>query len=80
VLAEIKRPHRIGDRQIELSGSIGIATFPDAGTDTEALLRHADQAMYRAKRYGRDNSQLFETAMASERVERSTVEARLPLE
>ncbi|MDX5300411.1 MAG: EAL domain-containing protein, partial [Gammaproteobacteria bacterium] len=39
--------------------SIGVARFPDDGTDPETLLRHADLAMYAAKNGGRNNFQYF---------------------
>jgi diguanylate cyclase (GGDEF)-like protein len=34
--------------------SLGVATFPDHGSDRDALIAHADQALYRAKRGGRN--------------------------
>ena len=40
----------IDGHEIGSSGSIGIAVFPPDGQDTESLLRHADIAMYAAKR------------------------------
>jgi diguanylate cyclase (GGDEF)-like protein len=39
----------IGPVQVVASASIGIAVYPDDGTDPEALLAHADQDMYRVK-------------------------------
>ncbi|MCI5150088.1 MAG: diguanylate cyclase [Candidatus Electrothrix sp. MAN1_4] len=36
--------------------SVGIALYPDHGTDTETLLQHADNAMYAAKRLGKGQS------------------------
>lgn len=41
-------------RSITLTVSAGIAYHPDHGTEGKALLREADQALYRAKRAGRD--------------------------
>jgi diguanylate cyclase (GGDEF)-like protein len=44
----------------EVTMSIGIALYPNSGTSSEALLRRADQALYHAKRQGRDQVQLAE--------------------
>ena len=43
----------IAGRRLSLAASIGISMFPDAGDDATTLLRHADVAMYAAKRHGR---------------------------
>lgn len=40
--------------RLRLTISAGIALFPDHGTDAKSLLRAADQALYAAKRRGRD--------------------------
>lgn len=53
ILAEIRRPCTIGGRRLQVSGSIGIAIFPQDGRSAETLLKHADQAMYTAKVAGR---------------------------
>lgn len=41
-----------------LTLSAGVASFPDHGPDSEALLRHADAALYSAKRLGRNRVEL----------------------
>ncbi len=43
-------PFLVEDQSLQLGGSVGIALCPDHGTDARALLRHADVAMYVAKR------------------------------
>jgi diguanylate cyclase (GGDEF)-like protein len=48
--AALARPFEIGGVAIELGGAIGIALQPDHGDDVSTLLRHADVAMYEAKR------------------------------
>jgi diguanylate cyclase (GGDEF)-like protein len=50
ILAALEQPFAIGDRSIQASASIGIAVYPDHGQDTPTPLRHADVAMYIAKR------------------------------
>ncbi len=52
-IAEALKPRfRIMGQPISVSASIGVAVYPDHGQDANALLRHADQAMYRAKASG----------------------------
>ena len=43
-----------------VSASIGIALFPQDGTDPDTLLRHADQAMYVAKQSGKNRYSMFD--------------------
>ena len=51
----LSMPFLISELQLEISASIGIAIFPDAGDSVESLLRVADEAMYRAKQRGKKN-------------------------
>ena len=46
----IAEPVPIGDQLVTVGLSTGIAVYPDHGGDGKSLLRHADEAMYRAKR------------------------------
>jgi len=43
-----------GKSMNQFSGSFGIAVFPENGSTSEALLKAADEALYRAKQAGRD--------------------------
>ncbi len=52
LLAAMKTPIAIDDFEIEVAASIGIAIYPDHGTDAAVLWRDADTAMYRAKKSG----------------------------
>jgi diguanylate cyclase (GGDEF)-like protein len=45
-----------------LTATVGVAMYPDAGTDPESLLRAADVALYRAKAAGRDGVMVAEPA------------------
>ncbi len=61
ILAALDAPYRLGEHELRLTASIGVAIFPDDATDGDALLRCADVAMYRAKDEGRNNFRLFAT-------------------
>ncbi|HWC88582.1 MAG TPA: response regulator [Pirellulales bacterium] len=45
---------RLGDRPLMITISVGVASFPGDAEDGAALLARADEAMYRAKRGGRN--------------------------
>lgn len=64
VLDSIREPVAIGDRQVCVSGSIGIAVFPGDGEDLETLVRHADTAMYQTKHNSRDGYCFFDHKIA----------------
>lgn len=50
----LARPFRIGDHGIRISGSLGIALYPEDGGEAEALIQCADHRMYLAKQQGRN--------------------------
>jgi len=51
--AALAEPFDLGGVAVRVSCSIGVAFYPAHGTHAEALLHHADVAMYQAKRAGR---------------------------
>ena len=54
-LAErVKQPVVIEGNEVFISGSVGIAVYPDDGNDEHTLLKHADMAMYQVKQEGRN--------------------------
>ncbi|MDR7272610.1 diguanylate cyclase (GGDEF)-like protein [Pelomonas saccharophila] len=62
LIEALAAPLEIGGRRVALSGSVGIAAYPDHG-DGAKLVMHADAAMYTAKRAGGSTYALYETHM-----------------
>ncbi len=54
ILAQLNQPFEDGELTHRISGSLGIALYPDDGLDGDSLLRSADLAMYDAKSHGRN--------------------------
>ncbi len=77
VLETIRRPRTVIDQELRVTTSLGVAVYPDDGSDVETLLRNADTAMYRAKQSGRDNYQAYTPAMSAEILNRVSLEADL---
>lgn len=51
-LPDLTAPIVVAGRSLDVGASLGIAVYPDHGTDVATLMRHADVAMYVAKRAG----------------------------
>ncbi len=58
--AWIAKPLTLLPEPISISASIGVTLFPHDDEDPDTLLRHADQAMYRAKQAGKNCFQIFD--------------------
>ena len=50
VIENLARTIRVGEKQLTVRPSIGIAIYPDGGVSGESLIQNADAAMYRAKK------------------------------
>lgn len=77
LLATLREPIPLNDATVSMTASIGVAVYPHDGADAEALLKHADIALYRAKELGRDNFQLFDAKMNTELSEHVAIEQAL---
>lgn len=77
IMALMKAPFHLLDRELTISFSIGLALFPEDGTDAETLLKHADMAMYAAKNEGRSGIHFFSAEMNRQVQERHEMEVSL---
>lgn len=77
ILAELTEPIRAGEHELHISASIGISVHPSAGADGDDLLRHADIAMYHAKKGGKNDYAIFAPKMEAAPLERLLLEKAL---
>ncbi|VVE28612.1 putative bifunctional diguanylate cyclase/phosphodiesterase [Pandoraea terrigena] len=63
LLDDMRDGLRVGNQSLHVMPSIGVAVFPDDGDTIDVLLKHADTAMYEAKRAGRGIYRYFEPGM-----------------
>lgn len=58
ILKILQKPWKIQEHEFITTSSIGVCMYPLCGEDTSTLMRHADQALYKAKQSGRNNYQI----------------------
>jgi len=77
ILSSLAEPFSIEQKNLDISASIGLSTYPGDGQDAETLLHKADTAMYAAKKLGRNNCQFFRADMQARILERQSLEGSL---
>jgi diguanylate cyclase (GGDEF)-like protein len=77
LVEELSAPYLLGNKDCHVTLSIGISVFPSDGSDSQALLKAADVAMYRAKEMGRNNFQYYLPSMNVHTPERLELESDL---
>ena len=79
IVEKLRQPYHIEGHALNITTSIGIAVYPEDGTNKEDLMKNADIAMYRAKSIGRNSFQLFTPKMNAHSLERSLIQSHLRL-
>lgn len=63
IISLLSQPFLLDGQTAQVTASVGITVFPDDATDLELLMQNADQAMYAAKRAGRNRFSYYTRAM-----------------
>ncbi len=74
LLGQIKQcfdqPYEVQGQSHSITGTMGVAVYPQSGLDADTLLRNADIALYRAKEQGRNTYQFYTEGMQEREVMR----------
>lgn len=77
ILNQLASPFSLEGQEVFISGSVGIALFPQDGRDVDTLIKNADLAMFHAKKSGRSAYQFFTTSMNIQISEQRRLEKKL---
>ena len=77
LIPAMREPHEVEGSELYVSCSVGVAIYPDHGTDMDTLMRHADAAMYQAKSGGRDHARMFTPQMEEQQLQQLHLETDL---
>jgi diguanylate cyclase (GGDEF)-like protein len=64
IVENLSKPLMLTDKTLQITASIGIATYPQDGEDAGTLIHSADSAMYEAKRNGKNGYRIFQKIRA----------------
>ena len=76
-LKSLEYPIQIEEHLIRLTGSVGVAFYPQHGANVTELLSHADAALYRAKDQGRNTFAIYDSEIEQKAKDRIQLIARL---
>ncbi len=77
LLTAFSKPLDLNGHECRVTGSIGIAMFPDDGTDELTLMKNADIAMYLAKAEGKNDVRLYSTEIETQSIDQLEIETSL---
>ncbi len=77
IMKLLEDPFTIEHHRFFVRASIGIAIFPGDGRDADTLLKHADAAMYKAKKQGRASWAFYDQELSRVARQRITLEQEL---
>jgi len=63
IISALSQAFKIDNNELFVSASIGISHFPEDGDSVEALIKHADIAMYAVKGNGKNSYQFYQNTM-----------------
>ena len=79
LISSLSQPLELNGHECRVTASIGIARYPDDGSDEQTLMKNADIAMYLAKEEGKNDVRFFSKEIKAQSLDRLTMESSLRL-
>jgi diguanylate cyclase (GGDEF)-like protein/PAS domain S-box-containing protein len=77
IINALNRPFLVSGHEFFVTASIGIAVYPDDGSNADHFMKNGDAAMYHAKERGRNNYQFYNRSMNASALNRLVMESKL---
>ncbi len=77
IIEIIRKPILVDAYTLTTTASIGIALFPDDGDEMNTIIKHADSAMYEAKKLGKDRFHYYQKELSINSIKRLNIEQYL---
>jgi diguanylate cyclase (GGDEF)-like protein/PAS domain S-box-containing protein len=77
IIHKLSEVFYVQNREVFIGASVGISIYPEDGLTAEVLLKHADIAMYEAKKQGRNNYQFYKKDYTAATQDRLLMELNL---
>jgi len=77
IMQALSQPLTLEGNEVFLHASVGVSVYPKDGDSAEALIRHADIAMYQVKEAGRNDFRFFDPGMSVHSVQFMRIEHEL---
>jgi len=77
LIEKLRNAFVIDGRELIVTASVGIATYPDDANNADTLLRYSDSAMYHAKDIGRNTHSFYTQAMDRQVSRRLAIEEQM---
>ncbi|HHY73321.1 MAG TPA: diguanylate cyclase [Bacillus bacterium] len=65
IIKILSQPFQLEEKEVQISGSIGVSLYPYHGTDEVQLIKIADEAMYEVKKRGKGTYQIYNSVKFS---------------
>ncbi|SFN32407.1 EAL domain-containing protein [Marinobacter pelagius] len=79
LIRALQAPFQLGEHEVFVGVSIGIAVYPEAGENLDQLIQNADIAMYHVKGRGKDGYRFYSQTMSVDTANRLNLERDLRL-